>query len=94
MDSNHSSHNMGLDLVRVTEAAALAAGRWIGSGNFDAAHAAATDAMFNTLTLLQVDGIIAIGEDRLIDGASPLCKGVAFGAGLMPFDLALSLIHI
>ena len=89
MDSTPSSHNMGLDLVRVTEAAALAAGRWIGSGNFDAAHAAATDAMFNTLTLLQIDGTITIGEDRLIDGAAPLSKGVAFGAGLLPSDLAV-----
>ena len=89
MDSTPSSHNMGLDLVRVTEAAALAAGRWIGSGNFDAAHAAATDAMFNTLTMLQIDGTITIGEDRLIDGAAPLCMGVTFGAGLLPSDLAV-----
>ena len=85
MDPTLTSRNVGLDLIRVTEAAALAAGRWIGSGNFDAAHAAATDAMFNMLATLQIDGCIAIGEDRLMDGSAPLCQGVTFG---------LSLIHI
>jgi fructose-1,6-bisphosphatase II len=89
MDPALASRNIGLDLVRVTEAAALAAGRWIGSGNFDAAHAAATDAMFNMLAALQIDGCIAIGEDRLMDGAAPLCQGVTFGSGLLPFDLAV-----
>jgi len=89
MDALLTSRNSGLDLVRVTEAAALAAGRWIGSGNFAAAHAAATDAMFNMLAALQIDGHVAIGEDRLIDGAAPLAEGAAFGAGLMPYDLAV-----
>lgn len=89
MDAALASRNSGLDLIRITEAAALAAGRWIGSGNFAAAHAAATDAMFTMLTGLQIDGEIAIGEDRLIDGVAPLAEGATFGAGLMPFDLAL-----
>ncbi|HQF70086.1 MAG TPA: fructose-bisphosphatase class II, partial [Promineifilum sp.] len=89
MDTFLTSRNSGLDLVRVTEAAALAAGRWIGSGNFAAAHAAATDAMFNMLAALQIDGHVAIGEDRLIDGAAPLAEGATFGAGLMPYDLAV-----
>ena len=89
MDPTLSSRNIGLDLIRVTEAAALAAGRWIGSGNFDAAHAAATDAMFNMLAALQIDGCIAIGEDRLMDGVAPLCQGATFGPGLTPFDLAV-----
>lgn len=89
MDAALTSRNSGLDLVRVTEAAALAAGRWIGSGNFAAAHAAATDAMANMLTTLQIDGHIAIGEDRLIDGVAPLAEGIPFGAGLMTCDLAV-----
>ncbi len=89
MDAALTSRNSGLDLVRVTEAAALAAGRWIGSGNFGAAHAAATDAMANMLTTLQIDGHIAIGEDRLIDGVAPLAAGIDFGAGLMTCDLAV-----
>ncbi len=81
--------NIGLDLVRVTEAAALAAGRWIGSGNFEAAHAAATDAMANMLVTLEVDGRIAIGEDRLIEGAAPLREGAIFGPGHDPCDMAV-----
>ena len=89
MDAALTSRNSGLDLVRVTEAAALAAGRWIGSGNFSAAHAAATDAMANMLTALQIDGHIAIGEDRLIDGVAPLAAGIDFGAGLMTCDMAV-----
>lgn len=89
MDLDLTSRNVGLDLVRVTEAAALAAGRWIGSGNFAAAHAAATDAMFTMLAALQIDGCIAIGEDRLIDGAAPLCAGAVFGPGHLPYDLAV-----
>lgn len=89
MDNALSSRNIGLDLVRVTEAAALAAGRWIGSGNFDAAHAAATDAMFNMLASLAIDGRVAIGEDRLIDGKALLREGVLFGPGSAPCDLAV-----
>jgi fructose-1,6-bisphosphatase II len=84
-----SSRNIGLDLVRVTEAAALAAGRWIGSGNFDAAHAAATDAMYNMLAALDIDGHVAIGEDRLVDGAAVLCAGASFGGGEALCDLAV-----
>ena len=83
MDPDLNSRNIGLDLTRVTEAAALAAGRWIGSGHFDAAHAAATEAMYNMLVRLGVSGCVAIGEDRLVDGNAALCEGVT-----------LSLIHI
>ncbi len=79
MENDLTSRNIGLDLTRVTEAAALAAGRWIGSGNFDAAHAAATEAMYNMLVQLGVSGCVAIGEDRLIDGNAALCEGVTFG---------------
>ena len=89
MESSLSSRNIGLDLTRVTEAAALAAGRWIGSGNFDAAHAAATDAMFNMLASLGIDGCIAIGEDRLVDGQAPLCEGATFGESGLTCDLAV-----
>lgn len=88
-DTPISLRNIGLDLVRVTEAAALAAGRWIGSGNFAAAHAAATDAMHGMLGALEIDGRVAIGEDRLMDGVAPLCEGVTFGPAYSPCDLAL-----
>ena len=89
MDSIIASRNIGLDLVRVTEAAALAAGRWIGSGNFSAAHASATDAMYNMLATLEIDGRVAIGEDRLVDGNAPLCEGVSFGRSGALCDLAV-----
>lgn len=89
MEQIPTSRNIGLDLVRVTEAAALAAGRWIGSGNFDAAHAAATDAMFNMLTTLDINGCIAIGEDRPVDGRAVLGEGIVFGQDVMMCDLAV-----
>lgn len=89
MERNLYSRNIGLDLIRVTEASALAAGRWIGSGNFEAAHAAATKAMHDMLNILHIDGCIAIGEDRLIDGLSPLGEGILFGPGGQLCDLAV-----
>lgn len=88
-DNALSSRNLGLDLVRVTEAAALAAGRWIGSGNFNAAHAAATDAMYNMLSTLDIDGRVAIGEDRLVDGVALLRAGATFGRSEAVCDLAV-----
>jgi fructose-1,6-bisphosphatase II len=89
METDHYPRNIGLDLIRVTEASALAAGRWIGSGNFAAAHAAATTAMYNLLTSLGIDGCVAIGEDRLIEDGSPLGQGVIFGASGQTCDLAV-----
>jgi fructose-1,6-bisphosphatase II len=88
MDNVLRSRNIGLDLVRVTESAALAAGRWIGSGNFDAAHAAATDAMYSRLAALGIEGCVAIGEERMVDGQAPLCEGATFGGGAI-CDLAV-----
>ncbi len=89
MEAALDSRNIGLDLARVTEAAALAAGRWIGSGNFNAAHAAATEAMYNMLVALGIGGCVAIGEDRMIDGNAALCEGVTFGDGQPLCDLAV-----
>lgn len=89
MEAGLNSRNIGLDLTRVTEAAALAAGRWIGSGNFDAAHAAATEAMYNMLVTLGIGGCVAIGEDRIVDGNAALCEGVTFGDGQPLCDLAV-----
>jgi fructose-1,6-bisphosphatase II len=58
------SRNVGLDLVRVTETTALAAGSWIGSGNRAAAHRAATRAMAAALNTIDINGHIVIGEER------------------------------
>ncbi|MCA9874599.1 MAG: fructose-bisphosphatase class II, partial [Anaerolineales bacterium] len=72
MTAEHPPRNIGLDLVRVTETAALAAGHWLGSGDRDAAHRAATRAMASALDTLDMDGRIVIGEDREMNGRSLL----------------------
>jgi len=54
--------NLALDLVRVTEAAAMGAGRWIGRGEKESADQAAVDAMRRELNKLPIEGTIVIGE--------------------------------
>jgi fructose-1,6-bisphosphatase II len=75
--------NLGLDLVRVTEAAALAAGRWMGKGIPDAADQAAVDAMRFALASMDMDGVIVIGEGEK-DQAPMLFIGEQVGNGLAP----------
>ena len=84
MSENGPSRNIGLDLVRVTETTALASGRWIGSGNRDAAHRAATQAMMNALNTLNMNGRIIIGEDRRVDDQISLATGQTVGRGSEP----------
>ncbi len=84
MSENIPSRNIGLDLVRVTETTALAAGRWIGSGNRKAAHRTATQTMMDALNTLNINGRILIGEDRAIDGAPFLGTGQSVGTGRGP----------
>ena len=78
------SRNIGLDLVRVTETTALAAGRWIGSGDQAAAHRTATQAMLAALNTLNINGRIVIGEDRLVNNEILLGTGQKVGTGLGP----------
>lgn len=85
----HYTRNLGLDLVRVTEAAALAAGRWIGSGNYAAVHKAATEAMYNHLDTMGISGCVVIGEEREIDGQSLLGRHTTFGRDESLLDLAV-----
>jgi fructose-1,6-bisphosphatase II len=54
--------NLALELVRVTEAAALAAARWVGMGDKNAADGAAVDAMRLVLDTVHMDGVVVIGE--------------------------------
>jgi fructose-1,6-bisphosphatase II len=54
--------NLGLDLVRVTEAAALSCSRWLGRGDKNAGDQAAVDAMRLSFNTLPIDGVIIIGE--------------------------------
>lgn len=82
MTEDHAPRNIGLDLVRVTETAALAAGRWIGSGDYEAAHRAATRAMKAALNTLDMDGRIVIGEDgRSYRNEASLSFGQTVGTG-------------
>ena len=54
--------NLALELVRVTEAAAMGAGRWVGRGEKESADQAAVDAMRHMLQTVAMDGIVVIGE--------------------------------
>jgi fructose-1,6-bisphosphatase II len=81
--------NLALELVRVTEAAALAAARWIGRGDKNAADAAAVDAMRVVLETVHMDGVVVIGEGEK-DEAPMLYNGEAIGDGSPPaVDIAV-----
>ena len=69
-----------LDVVHVTEAAAIAASRWIGKGNNEAADAAAVEAMRKAFNLLNFDGKVVIGEGER-DEAPMLFIGEKVGSG-------------
>jgi fructose-1,6-bisphosphatase II len=81
--------NLALELVRVTEAAALAAARWIGMGDKNAADGAAVDAMRIVLETVQMDGVVVIGEGEK-DEAPMLYNGEQIGTGTPPkVDIAV-----
>jgi fructose-1,6-bisphosphatase II len=83
------SRNIALDLVRVTEAAALAAGRYMGRGNKEAGDQAAVDAMRLVLNTIEMDGVIVIGEGEK-DEAPMLYNGERLGTGEAPkVDIAV-----
>ncbi|MFQ5380610.1 MAG: class II fructose-bisphosphatase [Dehalococcoidia bacterium] len=75
--------NIAMELVRVTEAAALAAARWMGRGDKNAADGAAVDAMRMMLDTVDMDGIIVIGEGEK-DEAPMLFNGERVGDGRGP----------
>jgi fructose-1,6-bisphosphatase II len=72
--------NLALELVRVTEAAALGAGRWVGRGDKEAADQAAVDAMRLMLDTVAMDGVVVIGEGEK-DEAPMLYNGEKVGSG-------------
>jgi len=81
--------NLALELVRVTEAAALAAARMVGAGDKEAADKAAVDAMRYMLSSIQMDGIVVIGEGEK-DEAPMLFNGERIGDGSPPeVDIAV-----
>ena len=75
--------NLAMELVRVTEAAALAAGRWMGRGDKNAADGAAVDAMRLVLNTVSMDGVVVIGEGEK-DEAPMLFNGEEIGDGAPP----------
>src|SRR3954470_22772047 len=81
--------NLALELVRVTEAAALAAARWVGRGQKEAADQAAVDAMRLMLDTVPMDGVVVIGEGEK-DEAPMLYNGERIGDGSPPeVDIAV-----
>jgi fructose-1,6-bisphosphatase II len=75
--------NLALELVRVTEAAAMASARWIGRGDKESADQAAVDAMRLMLDTVQMDGVVVIGEGEK-DEAPMLFNGETVGSGHGP----------
>src|ERR671933_740827 len=81
--------NLALELVRVTEAAAMAAARWMGRGDKNGADEAATNAMRAVLEGVAMDGIVVIGEGEK-DDAPMLFNGEQLGDGSPPsVDIAV-----
>jgi fructose-1,6-bisphosphatase II len=79
----HPDRNLALELVRVTEAAALAAARMIGRGDKEGADQAAVDGMRHVLDSVSMDGIVVIGEGEK-DEAPMLFNGEQVGDGSQP----------
>src|SRR6266576_4459441 len=75
--------NLALELVRVTEAAALAAARWVGMGEKESADQAAVDAMRLVLDTVRMEGVVVIGEGEK-DEAPMLYNGEEVGDGHGP----------
>jgi fructose-1,6-bisphosphatase II len=80
---NRPDRNLALELVRVTEAAALAAARWVGRGEKEAADQAAVDGMRAMLDTVSMAGVVVIGEGEK-DKAPMLYNGEEIGDGRGP----------
>ena len=81
--------NLSIELVKVTEAAALAAGRWTGRGKKDEADGAATEAMRDMFNAIPMSGTVVIGEGEM-DEAPMLYIGEQLGTGDGPeIDIAV-----
>jgi fructose-1,6-bisphosphatase II len=81
--------NLAMELARVTEASALAAGRWMGRGDKNSADNAAVEAMRVVLQTVSMDGIVVIGEGEK-DEAPMLFNGERTGDGSPPLtDIAV-----
>src|SRR5918996_4673983 len=75
--------NLALELVRVTEAAAMAAGRWVGRGDKNGADGVAVNAMRALISTVGMRGVVVIGEGEK-DNAPMLYNGEEVGGGTGP----------
>jgi fructose-1,6-bisphosphatase II len=82
-DRQAPDRNLAMELVRTTEAAALAASRFVGRGDKDGADGAAVDAMRVVLAQVSMDGVVVIGEGEK-DEAPMLYNGERIGTGTPP----------
>jgi fructose-1,6-bisphosphatase II len=80
---NAPDRNLAMELVRVTEAAAMAAGRWVGRGDKNGADEVAVNAMRALITTVGMDGVVVIGEGEK-DSAPMLYNGEHVGDGTGP----------
>ena len=88
-ETTKPDRNLALEMVRVTEAAALAAARWVGRGDKEEADQAAVDAMRLLLDTVPMDGVVVIGEGEK-DEAPMLYNGERIGDGSPPeVDIAV-----
>src|SRR2546422_2132684 len=83
VESRTQERNLAMELVRVTEAAALSAGRWMGKGNKEMVDQAAVDAMRHALDGVDMNGVVVIGEGEK-DEAPMLYIGERVGNGSSP----------
>ncbi|MEU1475579.1 class II fructose-bisphosphatase [Streptomyces sp. NPDC001668] len=81
--SEAPDRNLALELVRVTEAAAMAAGRWVGRGDKNGADGAAVRAMRTLVSTVSMNGVVVIGEGEK-DEAPMLFNGEHVGDGTGP----------
>src|SRR3989440_6794502 len=87
--SQSPDRNTAMELMRATEAAALAAGRWMGRGDKNSADGAAVEAMRFVLNGVSMDGVVVIGEGEK-DEAPMLYNGEQLGDGSPPLtDIAV-----
>ncbi|MGQ9490897.1 MAG: fructose-bisphosphatase class II family protein [Anaerolineae bacterium] len=83
-ERNQLSSNLGLDLVRATEAAALSAGRGAGLGQLDEAERAAATAMSRVPQNVEIDGRLCLGEEARLSEHAAFVTGQRLGTGRGP----------
>jgi len=86
--AKHTDRNLALELVRVTEAAAISASKWMGRGKKNEADGAAVEAMRKAFDSVAIDGTVVIGEGEM-DEAPMLFIGEKVGAGGPRMDIAV-----